>query len=118
MANRPPTPPPPRDFNWGRVLRTLSFWALLIVGSVALVQFAASRREQAIDMSTTQYEDELARGNVAAVEISERDKVRGILRRPLTIKNVTSDRFTVALPYEMKPEEVRRLLEKGVEVRA
>jgi cell division protease FtsH len=117
MANRTPTPPP-REFNWGRVLRTLSFWALLIVGSVALVQFAASRREQALDLSTTQYEEELARGNIVAMEISERDKVRGLLRHPLTIKNVTSDRFTVALPYEMSPEEVRRLLDKGVEVRA
>jgi cell division protease FtsH len=100
------------------VLRTLSFWALLIVGSVALVQFAASRREQALDLSTTAYEDELERGNVIAVEISERDKVRGVLRRSLTIKNVTSDRFTVTLPYEMRAEEVRRLREKGVEVRA
>jgi hypothetical protein len=26
MANR--LPPPPREFSWARVLRTLSFWAL------------------------------------------------------------------------------------------
>ena len=44
MANRIP---PPREFNWGRTLRTLSFWALLIVGSIALVQFASSRRQDA-----------------------------------------------------------------------
>jgi len=118
MANRPPTPPPPREFNWGRVLRTLSFWALLIVGSVALVQFAASRREQALDLSITQYYEELERGNIAAVEISERDKVRGLLRRQLTVKNVTSDRFTVPLPFEMTSEDVRNLRDKGVEVRA
>src|SRR5688572_27362914 len=118
MANRPPTLPPPRDFNWGRVLRTLSFWALLIVGSVALVQFAASRREQALDFSITQYYEELERGNVAAVEISERDKIRGLLRRSLTIKNVTSDRFTVPLAFEMTADEVRNLRDKGVEVRA
>jgi cell division protease FtsH len=118
MANRTPQAPPPRDFNWGRVLRTLSFWALLIVGSVALVQFAASRREQALDLSITQYFEELERGNVAAVEISERDKVRGLLRRPLTVKNVTSDKFAVTMAFEMTADEVRKLQAQGVEVRA
>ena len=116
MTNRPT--PPPREFNWGRVLRTLAFWALLIVGSVALVQFAASRREQPLDFNITNYYDELERGNVAAVEISERDKVRGLLRRAITIKGVTSDRFTLALAYEMTPDEVRKLRDLGVEVRA
>jgi len=118
MANRPPSTPPPREFNWGRVLRTLSFWALLIVGSVALVQFAASRREQAVELSTTQYYEELDRNNIAAVEIIERDKIRGLLRHDLTVKNVTSNKFTVPLPFEMTPDEVRYLREKGVEVRA
>ena len=110
--------PPPREFNWGRVLRTLAFWALLIVGSVALVQFAASRREQPLALSITEYYDELERGNVAAVEISERDKVRGLLRRAITAKGVTSDKFTLALAYEMTPDEVRKLRDLGVEVRA
>src|SRR5882762_2033507 len=36
MANR--IPPPPREFNWARMLRTLSFWALLIVGTIELHQ--------------------------------------------------------------------------------
>lgn len=79
MTNRPP---PPREFNWGRLLRTLAFWALLIIGSVALVQFAASRREQPLELNITDYYDELERGNVGAVEITERDKIRGLLRRP------------------------------------
>src|SRR5205823_2463922 len=39
MANRVP---PPREFSWARTLRTLSFWALLIVGSIFLVQFAST----------------------------------------------------------------------------
>jgi cell division protease FtsH len=119
MANRPSsTPQPPREFNWGRVFRTLSFWALLIVGSVALVQFAASRREQALELSMTQYYEELERGNIAAVEISDRDNVRGQFRRPVTSRNVTSQNFRVSLAFEMTPDEVRRLREQSVEVRA
>ncbi len=59
MANRIQ---PPRDFNWGRTLRTLSFWALLIAGSIALVQFASSRRQDAVDMSYSQFTEQLESG--------------------------------------------------------
>src|SRR5437660_1037562 len=68
MANRIP---PPREFNWARTLRTLSFWALLIVGSIALVQFASSRRQEAVEVSYSQFTEQLDAGNVAAVEIAE-----------------------------------------------
>src|SRR5437773_959093 len=74
MPNRVP---PPREFNWARTLRTLSFWALLIVGSIALVQFASSRRQEAVEISYTQFTEQLDGGNVAAVEITERQQIKG-----------------------------------------
>ncbi len=61
MANRAPSP---RDFNWGRTLRTLSFWALLIVGSIALVQFASSRRQDAVDLSYSEFIEQLDQANI------------------------------------------------------
>src|SRR5256885_992608 len=73
MANRIP---PPREFSWARTLRTLSFWALLIVGSIALVQFAANRRPETVDISYTQFTEQLDKGNVDTVEITERQQVR------------------------------------------
>src|ERR1051325_9627732 len=76
---------PPREFNWARTIRTLSFWALLIVGSIALVQFASSRRQEAVDISYTQFTEQLDAGNVSAVEITERQQVKGDLKRPLTV---------------------------------
>ena len=59
MANRIP---PPREFSWTRTIRTLSFWALLIAGSVALVQFASSRRPETLDLSYSQFTEQLAAG--------------------------------------------------------
>src|SRR2546426_5128137 len=72
MPNRVP---PPREFNWARTLRTLSFWALLIVGSIALVQFASSRRQEAVEISYTQFTEQLDAANIAAVEITERQQI-------------------------------------------
>ena len=109
---------PPREFNWARTIRTLSFWALLIVGSIALVQFASSRRQEAVDISYTQFTEQLDAGNVAAVEITERQQVKGDLKRPLTVGRRTADHFTTLLPFESSDGWVATLREKGVDVRA
>src|SRR5258705_824199 len=116
MADR--TPPPPREFNWGRMLRTLSFWALLIVGTIAIVQIACKGRREEAEISFPQFEDELAAGNIQTVEIAERQKVKGTFRRPVTVKRQTVERFNVLLPFEARSEWVASLSAKGVEVRA
>ncbi len=116
MADR--IPPPPRDFNWGRMLRTLSFWALLIVGTIALVQIASKGRREEAEISFSQFEDELAAGNIQTVEIAERQKVKGAFRRAVTVKRQTVERFNVLLPFEADNTWVASLSAKGVEVRA
>src|SRR5256712_10589736 len=89
--------PPPREFNWARTLRTLSFWALLIVGSIALVQFASSRRQEAVDISYTQFTEQLEAGNVSAVEVTERSQGKGDGKRPITGGRGTAEDFTTLL---------------------
>ncbi len=115
MANRIP---PPREFNWGRTLRTLSFWALLIVGSIALVQFASSRRQDAVDLSYTQFTEELERGNVQAVEITERVQVRGDFKAAVTVGHRSAEHFTTLLPFEATDSWVATLRQRGLDVRA
>ncbi len=109
---------PPREFNWARTIRTLSFWALLIVGSIALVQFASSRRQEAVDISYTQFTEQLDAGNVSAVEITERHEVKGDLKRPLTVGRRTAEHFTTLLPFESSDPWVTTLRAKDVDVRA
>src|SRR5436190_2231632 len=116
MANR--LPPPPREFNWARMLRTLSFWALLIVGTIALVQLASSRRREEAEITYTQFTEELNAGNISAVEIAERQKVRGTFQHPVVVKRQTVERFNVLLPFEADDKFAAALSAKGVEVRA
>src|SRR5712672_591147 len=116
MANR--IPPPPREFNWARMLRTLSFWALLIVGTIALVQLASSRRREEAEISYSQFMEELNAGNISSVEIAERQKVRGTFNHPVVVKRQTVERFNVLLPFEADDKWVASLSAKGVEVRA
>jgi cell division protease FtsH len=116
MANR--IPPPPREFNWARMLRTLSFWALLIVGTIALVQLASSRRREEAEITYTQFNEELNAGNISSVEIAERQKVRGQFVRPVVVKRQTVERFNVLLPFEADDKFAANLSTKGVDVRA
>src|SRR6266849_6561113 len=116
MANR--LPPPPREFNWARMLRTLSFWALLIVGTIALVQLASSRRREEAEITYSQFMEELNAGNISSVEIAERQKVRGAFQRPVVVKRQTVERFNVLLPFEADNKWVEALGTKGVDVRA
>ncbi|HVH09965.1 MAG TPA: ATP-dependent zinc metalloprotease FtsH [Gemmatimonadales bacterium] len=116
MANRVP---PPREFSWARTLRTLSFWALLIVGAIFLVQFASSRRQEAVELSyTPQFTEQLDKGNIAAVEITDRVQVKGDFKSPVTIGRHTADHFTMLLPFESTTDWVSTLKQKGVDVRA
>src|SRR5438128_2586067 len=110
--------PPPRDFNWARTLRTLSFWALLIVGAVALLQFAQNRRQEP-DISFTQFTEQLEAGNIDSVEITERQQIKGYLKRGVPSKSGRQyDQFTTLLPFESSDAWVATLREKGVKVRA
>src|SRR3990172_216739 len=112
--------PPPREFNWARTLRTLSFWALLIVGSVVLVQFASNRRQEAAEISYTEFTEQLEAGNIKAVEITERQQVKGDLKHAVQFagRPRPADHVTTLLPFESGAEWVQTLRDRGVDVRA
>src|SRR5574341_182116 len=98
MANR--TPPPPREFQWSRMLKTLSFWAFLIVGTVLLVQLAARSRQDSVEITYTDFTSQVELGNVRAVEITERQRIKGDLRNPSQFGRRSAEHFTTLLPFE------------------
>jgi cell division protease FtsH len=114
VANR--LPPPPREFSWARILRTVFFWGLMIVGAVLLVQFAAGRREPTVDLNYTQFSEQLDQGNVKAIEIVDREEIRGDFNRPLAAQGKSAPHFTVTLPFETNPEWVNGVRAKGVDI--
>src|SRR3954471_14110225 len=68
MAETPNAPKPgPR---LGRVTRTVSFWALLVVMSILLVQLTSGGQRQTEEISWTQLRAQILARNVAAVQIA------------------------------------------------
>ncbi|HKP76626.1 MAG TPA: ATP-dependent zinc metalloprotease FtsH [Longimicrobiaceae bacterium] len=67
MAETPNAPKGPR---LGRITRTVSFWALLVVMSILLVQLASGGQRQTEEISWTQLRAQIQARNVAAVQIA------------------------------------------------
>jgi cell division protease FtsH len=109
-----------KDFSWGRFSKTLSFWILILLVPVALIQLSSARAEQAPQITYTKYRDELAKNNIREVLIQAGKTVRGAFREGVSLPNSTREvkRFTTQLPMENSADEVKELREKGVQIRA
>src|SRR5438309_11212219 len=84
----------------------------------ALVQFAANRRPETVDISYTQFTEQLDKGNVDTVEITERQQVKGSFKTPVPVRGRNFDHFTSLLPFESNDTWVATLRTKGVDLRA
>ena len=100
------------------MLRTLSFWAFLIVGTVLLVQLAARTRQDTVEISYSEFTAQVEMGNVKKVEITERQRIKGDLKSPVQVNRRAADHFTTLLPFESSDAWVSTLRAKGVEVSA
>jgi len=116
MATR--LPPREREFSWSRTFRTFSFWALLLVGAVALVQFAANKKQDTADISFSDFATQLDAQNIAAVEITDKQEVKGDFRHVISYKSHDVEHFTSLLPFDATDAWITNLRTKNVDVTA
>ena len=78
-----PVPTPPKNgnnkgFNWGRFSKTLSFWILIILIPVALIQLSGQRSESATKIRYDEYRAQVEAGNVAEVTVERAGYITAI----------------------------------------
>jgi cell division protease FtsH len=115
-----PIPPksPKKDVNWGRLSKTLSFWLLILLIPVALIQLSGARSDQAPLISYTQYKSELDRDNIRKVKIQAGKYVQGEFKTPVPYDGRNVPKFNVRLPMENAQPEVDSLTKRGVVIEA
>ncbi|HEX8694310.1 MAG TPA: ATP-dependent zinc metalloprotease FtsH [Longimicrobium sp.] len=97
---------PPTGPRWGRITRTASFWALLVVISILLVQLTnGPRQTQEIDYS--QLKAQLAANNVDSVTIVAGQKAYGVLKNAINGRKGPIRRFSVVLPFGQFDEKLQ-----------
>jgi len=113
----PPTPPK-KQFSWGRFSKGLSFWILVILIPVAVIQFSGAKGEPSTQISYSDYRSELDRGNITKATIEGGRAVKGEFTQKIMVSGREVKKFSVKLPMENSPEEVTALREKKVTIDA
>ncbi|MFL5612290.1 MAG: ATP-dependent zinc metalloprotease FtsH [Gemmatimonadaceae bacterium] len=115
-----PIPPksPKKDVNWGRLSKTLSFWLLILLIPVALIQLSGARSEQAPLISYTQYKSELDRDNIRKVKIQAGKYVTGEFKTPVPYDGRNVPKFNMRFPMENAQAEVDSLGKHAVIIEA
>jgi len=116
MADRPP--PQKRDFNWGRLSKTLAFWVMLMAIPIAFIELSGGRQDPSPEIDYTQYSQELQKDNVARATIQDGKVVLGDFRTKVRVKDHDVAKFTVRLPVQNDSKEVERLRDHNVIITA
>src|ERR1700733_3590788 len=87
-----------KEFSWGRFSKTLSFWILILLIPIVLLQLTGTKSDATKQVTYTQYRDALERGNVTHVTIVAGKTVNGAFNTPEHIGNQDVKNFTVRLP--------------------
>ena len=117
-----PVPTPPKNgnnkgFNWGRFSKTLSFWILVILIPVALLQISGARAESSVKIRYDEYRAQLEEGNVSEVTVEGGKNIVGTLKEPRAFGGKSAGkRFLIQLPAANSPAEIDRLTAKGVKM--
>ncbi|MEO7084259.1 MAG: ATP-dependent zinc metalloprotease FtsH [Gemmatimonadaceae bacterium] len=107
-----------KEFSWGRFSKTLSFWILILLIPVVLIQLSGQKSEASKSISYTQYRDELDHDNISKVTIVAGKMVNGTFKTRATIGGQDVKNFTVRLPVQNSEHEVDALNQKNVAIDA
>ncbi len=113
----PPTPPK-KPFNFSRLSKGLSFWILVILIPVAIIQFSGARGEPAAQIEYWQYRAELEKNNIVSATVQGGRSVEGEFKQKVMVNGRQSGKFTTKLPMKDSPDEVKALMDQGVKLDA
>jgi len=74
MADR--TPPPKRDFSWGKISKTLSLWIIVILIPIVFMQVNGAR-DQTTEIDYSTYSQQLDQDNIQKISIQEGKVING-----------------------------------------
>ena len=110
--------PPKKQFSWGRLSKGLSFWILVILIPVAIIQFSGTRGDPAAQIEYWQYRAELEKDNIVKATVQGGKQVTGEFRQKINISGRATAKFVTKLPMKDSEDEVKALLERKVQVGA
>ena len=92
------------------------FWLLLVLLGIAFIQMLGSGRDEFAEVPYSTFSEELAQDNIAHVEITRGQFVKGEFRRPITLNTEPVQRFRLVLPFEASEVFTDRLEQRKITI--
>src|SRR4051812_42252255 len=111
----PPLKPekPRREFSWAKLSKTVSFWILLVLIPVVLLQLLGAKDpERKINWS--QFLDELDAGNIESVTVQGGKTVVGKFRQPVNVESKPTSRFSAQALDKVGDATIAEMRQKNV----
>jgi len=112
MADR--STPPKGKMSWNSASKSMAFWMLIVLLSVAFYRMTASRGDKHPEVPYTTFRSELDTDNITSVEITDGKFVRGEFKRAISLEGRTVQQFSVVLPIEDSEVLIVQLEEHNV----
>jgi cell division protease FtsH len=116
---KPPEGPP--EFNWGKTLKTLAFWAVIILLSFWAFNYYFGTGRDTVEISYSELINQIENSNVTRVIFEER-RVSGEFKTEFTKRvgnqDVTAKRFRSMIPFSDDPELLDLLADNNVLIEA
>jgi len=107
-----------RGGRWGRLSKTLSFWILMFLIPVLIIQVMSPRGPEAAEFTYTQFMSQLRENNIQEVTIVQGQRVEGEFRTPLTVQGRSVERFWTRIPEGGSERVLVELENRDVVIRA
>ncbi len=109
---------PGGDFDWGKIIKTVFSWGLVIIAAVILMQFWRSDTAGAMEVDYDTYKKLLDAGQIVEAKVIKTDvndyKFEGKLAKKELIKDVYVDKISVTLVEPIIHDEVKSWQKENV----
>jgi len=113
--------PGKRPSRVARVTRGASFWILIFLVPLLVLQvFNPNRQQQSAELDyRPQFLSQLEAGNIESVTVVGSNRIEGTLRTPIIVDDRQVQAFTTTLPFENSTDELQaQLIAQDVTIRA
>ena len=104
----------PKPNRLGRFSRTASFWILIILIPLLIINVVSPRRQDAAELNYTDFSRQLRDNNVARVTVVDGRRIEGELKQPVVQEQQQIREFWTMMPIPNDPQILRDLEEANV----
>jgi cell division protease FtsH len=111
----PPLKPekPRREFSWAKLSKTVSFWILLVLIPVVLLQLLGAKDPER-KITWSQFLDELDAGNIESVTVQGGKTIVGQFRQPVNVESKSTKRFSAQALDKVGDNTIAEMRAKNV----